>query len=224
MGSTIGTVLPYGVVVALSPIPIIAVILMLFSQKARSNSLGFLVGWFLGVTVVAVLVTYVFNPAEQATGGESSPLANLVHLLLGLLLFWAAYRNWQKRPQPGQTPAMPKWMEQVDTLTPGKALAMGALLSGVNPKNLAMSVAAGVAIAGGELSSSQTLVALAAYVLVACSTVAAPVLLFLIYGDKASQTLQSWKAWLTLNNSTVMMVLCLVFGFSLIGKALGPLF
>src|SRR5260221_9434568 len=38
MGNVIGNILPSAIGVAISPVPIIAVILMLFSQRARSNS------------------------------------------------------------------------------------------------------------------------------------------------------------------------------------------
>jgi len=41
MGQTIGDILPLAVGVAISPIPIIAVILMLFSGRARANSFAF---------------------------------------------------------------------------------------------------------------------------------------------------------------------------------------
>ncbi len=38
MGNVIGNILPSAIGEAISPVPIIAVILMLFSQRARSNS------------------------------------------------------------------------------------------------------------------------------------------------------------------------------------------
>ncbi len=44
MGPVIADILPLALGIALSVIPIVAVILMLFSQHARSTSLGFLVG------------------------------------------------------------------------------------------------------------------------------------------------------------------------------------
>jgi hypothetical protein len=61
------------------------------------------------------------------------------------------------------------------------------------------------------------------YIILACVTVAAPVLLALALGEKATPTLNSWKTWLTHNNATVMMVLCLIFGLVLLSKGLGAL-
>ncbi len=223
MGTALAGLLPLAIGVALSPIPIIAVILMLFSQKARGTSLGFLAGWLLGLTIVSCAVVLLANPAQQATGGTASPMSTIVHLLLAVLFFFLAYRNWQKRPKPGEVVAMPKWMSGIDAMTPGKALGLGALLSGVNPKNLALTVAAGVVIASAELNPTQTIIALIIYILLACITVAAPVIVNLVMGEKAVPTLNSWKAWLTQHNAAVMMVLLIVFGFMLLGKGLSGL-
>jgi len=223
MGTVIGDILPLAIGVALSPVPIIAVILMLFSKKARSTSLGFLLGWILGLVVVGTIVVLIANPAQQSTGGESSPLAAVLRLLLGLLFLFLAYRNWKKRPQPGEQAEMPRWMSGIDSMTAGKAVGLGALLSGVNPKNLALTLAAGVAIAAAGLGSTQTVVALAVFIVLASVSVAAPVILNLALGDKAAGTLNTWKAWLTQNNATVMTVLFIVFGMVLLGKGLGAL-
>ena len=45
MGAAIGDILGAAVGVAISPVPIIAVILMLFTAKATANSISFLIGW-----------------------------------------------------------------------------------------------------------------------------------------------------------------------------------
>ncbi len=51
MVPVIGEILPLALGVAISPIPIIAAILMLLSPKARVTSVGFLLGWVLGIVV-----------------------------------------------------------------------------------------------------------------------------------------------------------------------------
>jgi hypothetical protein len=49
MGAAIGQALPLAVGVALSPVPIIAVVLMLMSQRGRLNGPGFVLGWLAGL-------------------------------------------------------------------------------------------------------------------------------------------------------------------------------
>ena len=46
---------------------------------------------------------------------------------------------------------MPKWMATIDRFTAGKSLGLGAALSGVNPKNLALTLAAAASIAQAGL-------------------------------------------------------------------------
>jgi Sap, sulfolipid-1-addressing protein len=47
MGEAVGQSLPLAVGVALSPVPIIAVVLMLTTPRARANGPAFVVGWLL---------------------------------------------------------------------------------------------------------------------------------------------------------------------------------
>ena len=49
MGQAIGDLLPAAVGVAISPLPIVAVVLMLVSARGRANGPAFLIGWLVGV-------------------------------------------------------------------------------------------------------------------------------------------------------------------------------
>jgi hypothetical protein len=56
MGEAIGQSLPLAIGVALSPIPIIAVVLMLTTPRARANGPAFVLGWLLGLGLVGAVV------------------------------------------------------------------------------------------------------------------------------------------------------------------------
>lgn len=147
MGNAIATILPQAIGVAISPVPIIAVILMLFSQQARSNGPAFLVCWVLALAVVGSIVLLLASLGKISTGGTPSTLAYVLKLLLGLLFLLLSIRQWRSRPKVGEEPKMPKWMATIDTFTAGKAFGLAALLAGVNPKNLALTLAAALSIA-----------------------------------------------------------------------------
>ena len=49
---SLGDLLPTAIGIALSPVPIAAVILMLFSSRARVNGPLFVLGWVVGLGVV----------------------------------------------------------------------------------------------------------------------------------------------------------------------------
>src|SRR4051812_9616731 len=152
MGQAIGDLLPSAVGVALSPVPIIAVILMLGTRRARSNGPAFAVGWVLGLTIVSVIVVLVASGADEADSGSSTAV-DVIKLLFGVLFLWLALKQWRSRPRPGAEVAMPKWMAAVDSLTAGRSFLLGAALSGINPKNLALTLAAAASIAQAGLDT-----------------------------------------------------------------------
>ena len=147
MGEAIGTILPMAVSVALSPVPIIAVVLMLGTPRARSNGPAFLLGWLAGLLVVGTIVLLVSGGAGADDDGEPASWISVVKIVLGVLLVLVALRMWRGRPAPGEQSELPKWMQAMDTFTPVRATGAGFLLSGVTPKNLVLTLAAGAAIA-----------------------------------------------------------------------------
>src|SRR4029079_7268469 len=61
VADAIGQVLAFAVVVSLSPIPIIAVVLMLGTPRARVNGPAFLLGWVLGLSIVGTIALVVIG-------------------------------------------------------------------------------------------------------------------------------------------------------------------
>ncbi len=108
MGQTIGDILPLAVGVAVSPIPIIAVILMLFSGRARTNSLSFLLGWIVGIVVVCTFFVWLAGTQDLSTGGQPSTLSSWIKVALGVLLLLAGLKEWRSRPEPGADVKMPR--------------------------------------------------------------------------------------------------------------------
>ena len=223
MGAAIGEMLPLAIGIAISPLPIIAIILMLITPQARSNGLAFLGGWVLGLAVVGTIVLIVANTAGIATSSGPSRTVSIIKLVLGLLLLVVAWRQFRKRPKPGEEVPLPKWMRALDSFTPTRSLAVGALLSGVNPKNLILNATAAAGIAATGLAGAQQAVVLIVLIIVGSLGVMTPVVVYFAMGDKAAPVLGAWKTWLAANNATVMMVLFLVFGVTLIGKGIGGL-
>lgn len=215
MGAVIGDILPLALGIAISPIPIIAAILMLFSPRAGGTSVGFLVGWVLGIVIATGIFTAL---AGSLTGGETSTGTSYTKIGLGVLLLLVGARQWRGR---GGEHATPKWMTAIDSITPIKALGLGFLLAAINPKNLLMAAAAGVVIGAAGLSIGDDVVVIAIFTVLAASTVAVPVIAYLVAKDRMRGPLDAMKGWLQANNATVMSVLLLVIGVVLIGKGIG---
>ena len=214
MGQAIGQVLAYGVGVALSPLPIVAVVLMLATPRARSNGPSFLVGWLLGMGIVGGIVLAVSGGADASSGGAPADWVGWLQLVLGVLLLLVAARQWRGRPQGDETPEVPKWMRALDTFTPPKALGAGAVLSGANPKNLLLTVGAAAAIAETGASTGAEITALVVFILIGSLGVGAPVAIYFAMGARSEHILGSLNEWMSRNNAAVMAVLCLVIGAS----------
>jgi chromate transport protein ChrA len=118
MADVIGDILPFVVGIAISSVPIIAVILMLFSNRARINGPAFLLGWIVGITAVVVIVLLVADAGYVSSDSDASNAASWVKLVLGFLLIVLGVREWRNRPPTGTDAPMPKWMTAIDAFTP----------------------------------------------------------------------------------------------------------
>ncbi len=221
MGGVIGDILPLALGVAISPMPVIAAILMLLSPKARTTGVGFMVGWIAGIVIAVTAFTLLSSLLPAEDSDASKPIQGTIKLVLGVLLLLLAVKQWRGRPSGDVAPQLPKWMSAIDTLTPVKGLGLGVLLSALNPKNLILAAGAGVVIGSGGLSTGQTVVVIVIFTAIASCTVAVPVIAYLVAADRMAQPLESLRTWLVRENATVMAVLLLVIGVVMIGKGIG---
>jgi threonine/homoserine/homoserine lactone efflux protein len=220
VGQAIGQALPFAVGIALSPIPIVGVVLMLATPRARVNGVAFLAGWIVGLAVVGTIVLLVSNGASASEDGAPANWVNWLKIVLGAALLFVALRQWQGRPKPGEEASMPGWMSSVDHFGPGKAAAMAVALSAINPKNLVLVLGAGAAIAGAGLDAGQDTVAMAIFIVIATLGPGIPVVLYLVMGERSKQLLDDLRAWMAHNNATIMAVICLVIAAKLIGDGI----
>lgn len=220
MGEAIGQMLPFAVGVAISPMPIIAVVLILVTPRARSNGPAFLLGSLLGIAVVGGIALAVADPAGASDDGGPATWVSWVKLALGLLLVALAVKGWRGRPRGDQEAPLPKWMAALDAFTPVRSLAIGAALSGINPKNLILIVGGAAAVAQTGISGGDEAIAWAVFVVIASFGIGAPVVLYFALGDRAARPLDELKTWMATNNAAIMAVLCLIIGTKLVGDAI----
>lgn len=220
MGDVIGEILPLALGIAISPVPIIAAILMLLSPKPTGTSLGFLLGWVVGIVVAVTLFSLLSQALPEESGDTSNPTAGVVKIVLGALLVLLALKQWRGRPKDGEEAALPGWMKAIDSMTPTRATGLGFALSAVNPKNLLMAAGAGVIIGGASLTSTDSTIVIVVFTSIAAASVAVPVIANLVASTKMAGPLDVMRAWLTKENAVVMAVLLLVIGIDVIGKGI----
>jgi threonine/homoserine/homoserine lactone efflux protein len=222
LSQAIGGLLPAAVAVALSPIPIIAVVVMLGTPRARSNGPAFAVGWVAGLVAVSVVVVLLAGGADDP-GSTSRTAVDWLKVVLGVAFLVMAVRQWRRRPRAGQEPELPAWMATVDRIAPRRALVLGVALSAANPKNLALTMAAAASIAEVGLDGADTAIAVAVFVVLASVTVVGPVVFAVVDRARAAGPLDRVRQFMAANDAVIMMVILLVLGAKLLGDGFAGL-
>ena len=219
MGQALGNVLPLAVAVAVFPVPIIAAVLVLGSERGTAKGLAFVLAWCVGLAAVGAVVLLLAGRADASDGGEPATWVSVLLLGLGLLLVALAAKQWRGRPREGEEPPVPGWMRTVDDFTPAKAGGAGFALSALNPKNVLLTVAAAAEVAEAGLPASQQTAVLLAFVAIASLGVLTPLVLSLALGDRSRPLLEGLRGWMARYNAVIMAVLFLLIGAKLIGDA-----
>lgn len=202
------------VVVAVSPFSIIvAAIVLLHTNRPRINGVAFLVGRLLALAVV----TAVFDRAPRVLSGLNRPLPPWLLAAVGVVLLASGGWLWLTRDR---FPTDPRWLARLSGLSPVGAGAIGAFLVLSNPKMLAASAAAGLIIGTSGLAPAGAAVAVTYYCVVASSSVAAPVLAYLVVGARYDHQLNRLKDWIDRHNAAIGAVVMIVIGIALLGFAL----
>jgi len=222
MADAIGQVLAPAVVIALSPIPLIAVVLMLGTPRARVNGPAFVLGWVIGLAVVGTIVLVVAGVAGANEDAEPATWVDVLKIAVGVLLVLLAAKQW-RGARDRATTEMPAWMRTIDTFTPGRAIAVAAALSAANPKNLVLTVGAAAAIAQTGIDAGEQAIALAVFIAVAALGPCVPVAIYLVLGERARRPLDDLKAWMAAHGAAIVAVLFLVIGVKLIGDGISGL-
>jgi hypothetical protein len=220
VGPAIGQSFPIAVGVMVSPLPIVAVVLMLLSQNARANAFAFVLTWLVAIALLTGVVAFL---AGAATGTDEAPpvWVSVVKILLGAGLLLLSVRSWRSRPGEGEEPPPPAWMAALDGFTPVKSAGLSAVLADLNPKNLLLVVSGGAAIASAAAgSTSAKVTATIVFAVVASLGVATPLVIYLALGDRAGAVLENLRSWLVHNNAGIMAVLLLVLGAKIVGDGI----
>lgn len=223
MGEAIGQSLPLAIGVALSPVSIIAVVVLLTSSRARSLGPVFVLGWMLGLVVVGAIVLAVIGPSGANNSGQRTRWISWVLIVLGVLLLVAALRSFRGRSRRGEEAPLPAWMGAIDRLKPAVVLGGGAVLGSVRPKNLLLAVGGAAAIAQTGITGGQQAIAYAVFAGIATIGVGAPVVIYFAMGTRSAELLGRLKGWMRRHNAVILAVVLVVIGVTLIDDGISGL-
>lgn len=215
----IDIILPIATAIALSPLPIIAVVLIAGSAGARVAGPMYLAGWVAGLVGLAICAAAVTHLVGDI-GPTGEVVLDWLRVILGGLLLWAAAKKWTTRPWGAEEPATPKWLDALRTVGPGAVLLWGATLAVVNPKHVGLVLAAMASLAYVPLTSGEMIVSTLLLVALSSVPVAAIVLWRAVAGEAATPLLASIEQFLLRNNDVIVMTVLGLIGMVVLGKGL----
>ena len=218
MFQAISESLPIASGIILATLPLMAVPLTLLSRGA-SRVLGwFLAGYAGGFVIVAGAVILTADLFAFASGDVSRGMAWL-RVLLGIVLLGLAWHKWQGRPKRGEEPTPPGWAKVLDSLTSPGATGLGFALVALNPKNAVLVASGGLAIAAATPMPGAQALALIVFTVVSCLAIAAPLLLWLMVGDRVRAPLNRIRGFLVRYDAQILTVVLAGLGLVVILNA-----
>lgn len=221
MTHVLGELIPYAVGVALSPLPLIALFLVLRAPAARPASAAFLAGRLIVVFALALIVAFLAEAVPESSG--RSPFLSWLRIVLGLALMLWGIAKIVRRPRTEADAALPGWMASIERVTVPGALRLSVILSLANVKELAFGVGAGLTIAAGDLGAGPTVVATLVYTAISCAALIVAVVAFWVAEDRVSGPLDAARGWLVRNNKVIIGGVLLVIGSILVGEGVASL-
>ena len=220
MGDAVLQVIPLALGVAASPLPVVAIIVILLTKRARSSSLIFSAAWIVGNFVaIAFAVAFAGKVALPAEGFDL-PFEGSITFLLGvglLVMAWLSRRGRRQSEDPDTTPS---WVHSVDNLSPWGGALVAFSNATTSPKNLAFALAAGAIIQTSTPRPASVLVSQLLYVAVASITIVGPVVVYFVGGERSTEILLRWKQKITDNAAAVMELILFGLGLALAARGL----
>ena len=214
--------LPIALGIVVATLPAVAVPLILLTRRELGVLLGFLSGWALGFLLLGSLVILTAELMTPRPEGSPDWVLRL-RFPLGLLLLGLSVKKWRTRPAAGTDPELPRWLAAIETVRTPRAQALGFLLVVVNPKNAVLVSSGALAIASQTHALGAQIGALLVFTAIASLGVIAPLVFWLLLGERASGPLDRMKALLARHNSTFMSLVLAALGLIVIVGALRDL-
>jgi threonine/homoserine/homoserine lactone efflux protein len=206
------SVLPLAIVMVAGP-QLISAIMLATGRAARRNSLAFLAGAALAVTVGTMVAYGVFRLVEIAARPTSKgTVGTVIDWLVITLLLFLIVRTYLRR----RDTKPPRWMGKLQTANTAWSFRLGLLLFLVMPTDILTMTTVGASLARRGDPWWQAL----PFVVLTLLLVGLPLLDLVLLGKRAEVLLPRVRDWMT-THSWVINEAVLVFFLALTVKGLG---
>jgi threonine/homoserine/homoserine lactone efflux protein len=198
-------------VVSLSPIPIaLTLVLLIHNDRPHSSSIAYLLGRLISLSALTTAFVRVPRLLDRLDGSAPRWI-NWVFVAVGTLLVVLGARLWWLRARATNKP---RWEDEdrVARITPTVSAVIGIFTGLANPKVVAVSAAVGTEIATLHSTVVGAVVAVAYYAVLANSTVAAPILAYLVTGPRIDPLLKRIRHWIQTHHQAMTGTVLVIVG------------
>ena len=204
------------------PIWIILVLLLLRGQGGLVKAVAFVSGIIAVRLLQGIVFGFILQPASDAPAESgSSPVVSTLLLVIGILMWITAIKQWTKDVDPDAPP--PKWMAMFNTISAPKAFGLGALFVAIAAKQWVFTLGAIGVIADARLGSPLNIIAFLIYVICASLLMLIPIAVYAVSPAKSAKTLEAAGKWLEAHNRVIVIVISVIFGTFFLFKGISGL-
>lgn len=196
-------ILPLAVVMVAGP-QIITAILLATSKDAQRNSLAFVAGVALAITLGTLVAYWLFSLVETSARGDSeSTVGRVIDWLVIVLLLVLMVRVFAKRKDTEP----PKWMGRLQTADPRFSFRLGLLLFLVMPTDIITMLTVGAHLARRDDPWWNSV----PFLLLTLLLAGLPLLILLLLGKRAQVLLPKLRDWMSTNSWVVSEAVIVFF-------------
>lgn len=213
MLDVLGQTVPLALVVALSPAPLIALLLLMVAGSrvpAVARAVGWVIGSLLGLCLGTLLGHTPLGAGLTSRAGASGPqwkflIVGAVFLVLALVNL----RQARARAEPAHEPV---WFTRLGHARALPAFVLGAIVALVMPQNFLMYLVMGGTIGSASLPAVREAVVIAVTGVICASIALILTVVALVRGASADRVLNPVRAMLVDHGSLILGSACLLVG------------
>lgn len=204
MADALTELLAPGLAIAVSPLPVLAALVLLLSDRGLANACAFLGGWAMALAAVAGGAAVL--RVATTTADAELPAATLLQFAIAVPLFALAVHEWRHRHDPELARKRGRVIDWIRSISPARSVIAGILCIVLNPKDLLLALAAGSSPALAALEPGAATLALAVFIVVASATIALPAAAVVVAGPRVVPLLHRARSSVERRAATVTAV------------------
>lgn len=218
MLDVVGSLLPFALIIAFGPIPIIVIASMFQTASPSRTSTTFTIGWLLGIIMLTIISTMLSSQVPESDPEHPLRWMGLVQILIGAAMIAFAVKKIYSGIGSSDEAVVPGFLSSLTDTTPRRGILVGLIASVAFPKHVLLIVPVGTLIAKHGLDTVQLILVVGMFVLISSLTVVGPAVAYAISPNKVGSIVDAAYRWMIRNMAVVSAAVLILIGWSLFSK------